>query len=184
MSPIVEAPIVGPRDDSLRGRDPLHGELRTDSTIRGQVKRGTGLINDELYIGRLVWNRLRCVKNPETGKRVSRVNPREEWIVTEVPEFRIVDDELWQAVKDRQEELKEKYATVIEATRTARANRLNGTHCSRHPKRLATVPPEIPDLIWTLLPSLASASWSGPLAGRSLSANMYAATTSPILPTR
>ena len=94
MSPIVEAPIVGHLDDSLRGRDPLHGELRTDSTIRDQVKRGTGLINDELYIGRLVWNRLRCVKNPEIGKRVSRVNPREEWIVTEVPEFRIVDDEL------------------------------------------------------------------------------------------
>ena len=62
------------------------GKLRNDSTIRGQVKRGTGLINNELYIGRLVWNRLRYVKNPETGKRVSRINPKEEWIVTEVPE--------------------------------------------------------------------------------------------------
>ena len=94
MLPIVEMPIGGHRDDSLRRRDPRHGELRTDSTIRDQVKRGTGLINDELYIGRLVWNRLRYVKNPETGKRVSRVNPREEWIVTEVLERRIVDDEL------------------------------------------------------------------------------------------
>ena len=28
------------------------GKLWTDSTIRGQVKRGTGLINNELYIGR------------------------------------------------------------------------------------------------------------------------------------
>ena len=108
------------------------GKLWTDSTIRGQVKRGTGLINNELYIGRLVWNRLRYVKNPETGKRVSRINPREEWIVTEVPELRIVDDELWQAAKDRQEELTAQYATVIEATRTARANRLNGTHRPRH----------------------------------------------------
>ena len=108
------------------------GKLWTDSTIRGQVKRGTGQINNELYIGRLVWNRLHYVKNPETGKRVSRINPREEWIVTEVPELRIVDDALWQAVKDRQEELAEKYATVIEATRKARANRLNGTHRPRH----------------------------------------------------
>ena len=108
------------------------GKLWTDSTIRGQVKRGTGLINNELYIGRLVWNRLRYVKNPETGKRVSRINPREDWIITEVPELRIVEDELWQAVKDRQAELAEKYATVIEATRTARANRLNGTHRPRH----------------------------------------------------
>ena len=29
------------------------------STIHGNPKRGTGILNDELYIGRLVWNRLR-----------------------------------------------------------------------------------------------------------------------------
>ncbi len=72
------------------------------------------------------------MKNLETGKRVSRIHPREEWIITEVPELRIIDDELWQAVKDRQEELTAKYATVIEATRTARTNRLNGTHRPPH----------------------------------------------------
>ena len=60
------------------------GKLWTDSTIRGHAKRGTGLINNELYIGRLVWNRLRYVKNQETGKRISRINPPEHWIVTEV----------------------------------------------------------------------------------------------------
>ena len=108
------------------------GKLWTDSTIRGQAKRGTGLINNELYIGRLIWNRLRFAKNPETGKRVPRINPREDWIVTEVPELRIIDDALWQAVKVRQEELKTKYATSIEATRKARANRLNGTHRPRY----------------------------------------------------
>ena len=90
------------------------------------------MINNELYIGRLVWNRLRYVKNPETGRRVSRVNPKEERIITEVPELRIVDDERWQAVKVRQEELTQRYATVIEGTRKARANRLNGTHRPRH----------------------------------------------------
>ena len=108
------------------------GKLWMDTTIRGHAKRGTGLINNELYIGRLVWNRLRYVKNPETGKRVSRINPPEEWIVAEVPELRIVDDDLWQAVKDRQGEITEQYATVIEATQTARANRLNGAHRPRH----------------------------------------------------
>ena len=50
-----------------------------------------------------------------------RSNPREEWIVTEVPELRIIDDALRQAVKGRQEELKSKYATSIDATRKARA---------------------------------------------------------------
>jgi site-specific DNA recombinase len=29
------------------------------STINGNVARGTGIINNELYVGRLVWNRLR-----------------------------------------------------------------------------------------------------------------------------
>ena len=38
---------------------------------RGGAKRGTGILNNELYIGRLVWNRLRYVKNPDSGKRVA-----------------------------------------------------------------------------------------------------------------
>ena len=108
------------------------GKLWMDTTIRGYAKRGTGLINNELYIGRLVWNRLRYVKNPETGKRVSRINPPEEWIVREVAELRIVDDALWKAVKDRQGEITEQYATVIEAMQSARANPLNGAHRPRH----------------------------------------------------
>ena len=45
------------------------------STIHGNPARGTGILNNELYIGRLVWNRLRYIKDPATGKRVSRANP-------------------------------------------------------------------------------------------------------------
>lgn len=73
------------------------GGLWTDSTLRGHAARGTGLINNELYIGKLVWNRLRYIKDPTTGKRVSRINPREKWITAEVLALRIVDDALWQA---------------------------------------------------------------------------------------
>src|SRR3954466_5805374 len=36
-----------------------HGRRWRDSAIRGHVTRGTGLLNNELYLGRLVWNRLR-----------------------------------------------------------------------------------------------------------------------------
>jgi site-specific DNA recombinase len=47
------------------------------STIHGNASRGTGILNNELYIGRLVWNRLRYVKDPDTGKRVvARHRPR------------------------------------------------------------------------------------------------------------
>jgi DNA invertase Pin-like site-specific DNA recombinase len=72
------------------------------STIHGNPARGTGILNNELYVGRLVWNRLRYVKDPDTGKRVSRPNPPLEWVTTAVPELRIVDDELWRQVKARQ----------------------------------------------------------------------------------
>ena len=109
------------------------GKLWNDTSIRGHVKRGTGIINNELYVGRLVWNRQRYVKDPSTGRRVSRMNAESEWIVAEVPELRIIDDELWQAVKTRQSEIAEKYANVTEAIREAQSNRLNGL---RRPKAL------------------------------------------------
>ena len=111
---------------------PTAGKLWTDSSLRGHAGRGTGIVNNELYIGRLVWNRQRFMKNPETGKRVARINPPEDWIVAEVPELRIVDDGLWQAAKDRQGEISEKYATAIAATRNARANRMNAAHRPRY----------------------------------------------------
>ena len=58
---------------------PSAAQLESEHDLR-QCQRGTGILNNELYIGRLVWNRLRYVKNPDTGKRVSRLNPSSEWI--------------------------------------------------------------------------------------------------------
>ena len=75
------------------------------STIHGNPKRGTGILNNELYIGRLVWNRLRYMKDPDTGRRVSRPNPESEWVVHEVPDLRIVDQSIWDEVKARQASL-------------------------------------------------------------------------------
>jgi site-specific DNA recombinase len=72
-----------------------------DTTIRGHAERGTGILRNELYAGRLVWNRQRFVKDPATGKRQARRNPRAEWIVEEVPELRIVDEALWERVNSR-----------------------------------------------------------------------------------
>src|SRR5262249_19940683 len=80
------------------------GGAWSPSTIYGNTKRGTGILNNELYIGRLVWNRLRYVKNPDTGKRVSRMNPPSEWMTRDVAPLRIVSDELWSAAKSRQQQ--------------------------------------------------------------------------------
>lgn len=61
-----------------------------------------------MYIGRIVWNRQRFIKDPETGKRQARPNPAAEWIIQEVTELRIVDDGLWKAAKARQAAIKTK----------------------------------------------------------------------------
>ncbi|CAN7638896.1 recombinase family protein [Mesorhizobium sp. LjNodule214] len=124
---------IGPRtiaktlnDEGVAGPG---GKPWIDTTIRGHQKRGSGIVNNELYIGRLIWNRLRYVKDPSTGRRVSRMNPEADWIVTEVPELRIVDDQLWQAVRVRQSEIAERYANVTEAVREHhRKNKLNSAH--------------------------------------------------------
>lgn len=103
------------------------GRAWGDTTIRGHASRGNGILNNELYIGRLVWNRQRFIKDPSTGKRVSRRNPEDDWIRTEVPELCIVEDTLWQAVKARQAELAKVFTATTIGVREARAKRLNAT---------------------------------------------------------
>ena len=91
--------ILGPR-----GREWI------DTTIRGQVDRGTGVLNNELYIGRLLWNRCSYVRDPSTGKRLARMNPQEEWEESSDETLRIVDDALWQRVKVKQAEVRTEMA--------------------------------------------------------------------------
>ena len=88
-----------------RGVPGPHGRPWGDTTIRGHAKKGTGLLNNQLYRGRQVWGRQRFIKDPETGRRVSQLNAAGSEVVTEVPHLRIVDEELWEAVKRRQAEV-------------------------------------------------------------------------------
>ena len=97
------------------------------TTLRGHVSRGTGILNNELYAGRLIWNRQRYVKDPASGKRVSRINPQSDWITTDVAKLRIVDVELWQAVRNRQSELAKMFAATTIGIREARAKKLSTT---------------------------------------------------------
>jgi hypothetical protein len=102
------------------------GKAWGDTTIRGHACRGNGIVNNELYVGMLVWNRQRFIKDPDTGRRVSRANPEAEWIRTEVPALRIVDDALWQAVKARQAEIARTFEAVTIGVRAARAKKMHG----------------------------------------------------------
>ena len=103
------------------------GRAWRDTTIRGHFGRGTGILNNELYIGRLVWNRLTYLKDPKSGRRRSRHNSPEKWVVQEVPALRIVDDKLWQAVKARQGTIR-----ASDRVANARATRFWERRRSRH----------------------------------------------------
>ena len=63
------------------------GKTWGPSTIYGNWQRGTGILNNELYVGRLVWNRQQFIKDPNTGRRQARLNPEAKWIIEEVPTY-------------------------------------------------------------------------------------------------
>jgi site-specific DNA recombinase len=78
-----------------------------NSTINGNVKRSNGILNNEMYVGKIVWNRQHFIKDPDSGRRQARANPESDWIVHEVPDLRILDNDLWQAAKARQSAIKQ-----------------------------------------------------------------------------
>jgi DNA invertase Pin-like site-specific DNA recombinase len=86
------------------GVRPPRGASWNASTINGSKARGHGILRNPVYAGRLVWNRVRMVKDPETGKRVSRVNPASEWQTADAPQLAIVPRDLFDAVQRRKEE--------------------------------------------------------------------------------
>jgi site-specific DNA recombinase len=67
------------------------------------------ILRNSIYAGKQVWNRSRFVKRPGTNKRVARPRPQSEWITAERPELRIVPEDLWQRVQERQRLVKEIY---------------------------------------------------------------------------
>lgn len=93
------------------------------STTYGNWQRGTGILNNELYIGQLIWNRQQFIKDPRTGKRQARPNPESKGIIEEVPNLRIIDDRLWMSVKERQLASRGRVLTKDQGIRSERARR-------------------------------------------------------------
>ncbi len=71
------------------------------AALHGDLSRGTGLLNNPLYVGRYVWNRSRREKDPDTHCRSHVVRDKSEWVESAVPHLRIVDEDLWQRVTAR-----------------------------------------------------------------------------------
>ena len=82
-----EAPRKIAFDLNARRIPAPRGGAWSASTLNGNRSRGTGILNNEMYIGRLVWNRLSYAKDPETGKRRSRANANDAVVAVEAPDL-------------------------------------------------------------------------------------------------
>jgi len=78
---------------------PRHARAWQASTIYGWAERRSGILRNDLYAGRIVWNKSRMMHDPETGRRVSRSNPESEWQTSDAPDLRIIDPDLWDRVR-------------------------------------------------------------------------------------
>lgn len=67
-------------DLNKRGVRPARGRLWNASTINGNASRGGGMILNDLYRGRIVWNKIRMIKDPVTASAfpvlIQRINTR------------------------------------------------------------------------------------------------------------
>lgn len=97
-----------PRDIAValnkRGIAGPRGGVWNASTIGGSRKRMNGILQNELYAGRIIWNRQSFIKDPETGRRISRENPRAQWMTADAEHLRIIDPETWARVQARRDE--------------------------------------------------------------------------------
>lgn len=70
--------------------------------LYGAPRAGSGIVNNRLYVGELVWNRREWVRDPDDpGRRTPRMRPASEWQIAARPELRIVDDATWARVRAR-----------------------------------------------------------------------------------
>ncbi len=70
--------------------------------------KGVGILGNTIYNGRPCWNKTKWVKDPTTGRRLSTKRPKSEWIITEQPDLKIIDDDLWEAARSRERATREK----------------------------------------------------------------------------
>ena len=94
------------------------------------------MLQNSKYVGQFYFNRREWRKNPETGRRVYRWRPRDQWESRVIEALRIIDDETWEAVQRRLQTRKRLFAR----RRSATAHLLSGLLiCDRCGGRLSIV---------------------------------------------
>jgi site-specific DNA recombinase len=95
--------IAGQLNDD-RVLPPRGGETWRASTINGNTRRANGILQSEIYTGVIVWNRLKMMRDPSTGRRISRPHDPSDIRRVSAPHLRIISDETFQAAQKRKSE--------------------------------------------------------------------------------
>ena len=100
------------------------------SVIAGDALKGTGILNNPIVRGIVIWNRVRWVRGAADSSRRKQVeNPRSEWIEHADERLRIISEDLWQRVKARQQSrahsIGDRVRAGIERKRAPGAGRLS-----------------------------------------------------------
>jgi site-specific DNA recombinase len=86
---------AGPRsiasDLNRDGVLPPRGNHWNASTIAGSRARFSGILFNPIYDGRVIWNRQRFRKHPDTRTRQARVNDPADWVEAKAEHLRIID---------------------------------------------------------------------------------------------
>jgi site-specific DNA recombinase len=102
-----------------------HWRNRTVRRASGWMGSGVrALLRNPLYAGKLVWNRTAWVKDPDSGRRITKARPASEHVSHDMPELRIIDVALWDRVQARWQRSAVRGASVREAlSRTPHSGR-------------------------------------------------------------
>ncbi len=77
------------------------GSIWHTSTLKASSKRREGILYNDLYRGLLIYNRTKKAIDPKTGKYKLILKPSSEWVTKEIPHLRIISDEIWDKVAER-----------------------------------------------------------------------------------
>jgi len=75
--------------------------LKVDGSDGWRPRSIERLLANPLYIGVAIYNRTRNVRDPETNKRITMLNPRHQWEIQRIPRLRAWSDDQWKRVRRR-----------------------------------------------------------------------------------
>ena len=114
-------------------------DLNTEGVLSPQPQKGRiaqswcpssvrHILHNERYRGVVIWGKTQKVRSPETQKRIYRRTLPSEWRRREIPEQRIISDDLWNAVRGRMAAVNKMYSLELRRPGILRARAVSSPY--------------------------------------------------------